>query len=57
MRDTLAWTTPGESFEDGSKLADWVRIEESGVWHLHRVIKAGKADPKYGAPYGPKRTA
>ena len=137
MRDTLAWTTPGESFEDGSKLADWVKIEESGVWHwqydtheltfdiyehdgqywklyrarfapagasdhaydyggqacrmalveyrrqagsphsarlmhegarewvrtyevderLHRVIKAGKADPKYGAPYGPKRTA
>ena len=137
MTDTLQWVRRGESFEDGSKLADWALIEDSGAWHwqydthelsfriyehdgqywklyrarfvppegdtyihdfggqacrmalvryrrrarsphsallmeagaeewvrtyevdeaLHEVIKAGRADPKYGAPYGPKRRA
>lgn len=137
MTDTLQWAVRGESFTDGSRLADWVRIEESGVWHwqydtheltfeiyehdgqywklyrarfvpegadnhaydfggqacrmalvaykararsphssrlmqagerewvrtyevdetLHEVLRAGRTDPKYGAPYGPKRAA
>ncbi len=137
MRNTLAWRVSGESFEDGSLLADWVKINESGIWHwqydtheltfdiyehdgqywklyrarfvadvedgyaygfggqacrmalveythrarsphsntlklsgdlewvrtyevdetIHRVIKAGRDDPKYGAPFGPKRAA
>ena len=33
MTDTLQWAVRGESFEDGSKLSDWERIAESGVWH------------------------
>lgn len=33
MRNTLQWARPGESFEDGSRFADWNLIEESGVWH------------------------
>jgi len=33
MSDTLGWAVRGESFEDGSRLADWVKIEDSGVWH------------------------
>ncbi len=33
MNDTLQWRIRGESFEDGSKLADWVKVEESGEWH------------------------
>ena len=137
MTDTLQWAVRGERFTDGSRLADWVRIEESGVWHwqydsheltfdiyehdgqywklyrarfvpegasdyaydfggqacrmalvaykarsrsphsrrlmqpgerewvrtyevdetIHEVLRAGRADPKYGAPYGPKRAA
>ena len=137
MSDTLGWAVRGESFEDGSRLADWVKIEDSGVWHwqydthelsfaiyshdgqfwklyrarfvpegaadyaydfggqacrmalveyrargrsphssrlvqlgerewvrtyevderIHKVLRAGAADPKYGAPYGPKRPA
>ena len=137
MRDTLQWAVTGESFEDGSRLADWVRIEESGDWHwqydthelsfdiyehdgqfwklyrirfvpegadaysetfggqacrmalvaykrrarsphssrlfeagerewvrtyevdeaIHEVLRAGRPDAKYGAPYGRKRTA
>ncbi len=35
---------------------EWVRtyeVDES----IHEVLKAGRADPKYGAPYGPKRQA
>ena len=137
MTDTLQWAVRGVSFEDGSTLADWTRIEQSGEWHwqydtheltfaiyehdgqywklyqarwvpdgasehaygfggqacrmalvryrqrarsphsgrlmergatewvrtyevdgaLHEVRKAGRADPKYGEPYGPKRAA
>ena len=137
MTDTLQWAVRGESFTDGSRLADWVKIEESGVWHwqydtheltfdiyehdgqfwklyrarfvpegagdyaydfggqacrmalvayktqtrsphsgrlmrvgerewvrsyeveetIHEVLRAGRADPKYGAPYGSKRVA
>ncbi|MEM7025359.1 MAG: hypothetical protein AAF637_22630 [Pseudomonadota bacterium] len=33
MRDTLQWAIHGKSFEDGSLLRDWVKIEDSGVWH------------------------
>ena len=33
MTDTLQWAERGLSFSDGSRLADWVKIEESGVWH------------------------
>lgn len=33
MNDTLQWTIRGEKFENGSRLKDWVKIEESGVWH------------------------
>ena len=33
MSDTLQWTVPGKSFEDGSLLSDWVKIEDSGEWH------------------------
>ena len=137
MTDTLQWAVRGESFEDGSHLRDWKRIEQSGVWHwqydthaltfdiyehdgqywklyrarfvppgaqdyaydfggqacrmalveyktpagsphsamlmqpderewvrtyevderIHTVVKAGRPDPKYGAPYGPKESA
>ncbi len=35
---------------------EWVRtyeVEES----IHEVVKAGREDPKYGAPYGPKQAA
>ena len=27
MRSTLRWTVPGEVFEDGSRLAEWIKIE------------------------------
>lgn len=137
MTDTLQWHVRGQRFEDGSKFADWIRVEQSGVWHwqydthelsfsiyehdgqywklyrlrsvpegagdyvygfggqacrmaqveyrlkarsphsaklfdagdrewvrtyevdesIHRVVTAGRNDPKYGAPYGPKRSA
>lgn len=137
MPDTLGWAVRGESFEDGSRLADWVEIEDSGVWHwqydthelsfaiyehdgqfwklyrarfvpegaedyaydfggqacrmalveykrrgrsphssrlmqagarewvrtyevdetIHKVLRSGAADPKYGAPFGRKRPA
>jgi hypothetical protein len=137
MTDKLGWHVHGVSFEDGSRLADWTKIHESGVWiwqydthelsfdiyehdgqfwklyrarfadddasgyalgyggqacrvvlvryparaksphsslimeagaeewvrtyevdkTIHEVVKAGRADPKYGAPYGPKRAA
>lgn len=33
MTNTLQWAVRGESFEDGSRLADWTKIEESGAWH------------------------
>ena len=33
MTDTLQWAVRGETFEDGSKLRDWEKIVESGVWH------------------------
>ncbi len=33
MTNTLQWTIADEQFEDGSLLKDWIRIEESGVWH------------------------
>ena len=33
MTETLKWQIRGERFEDGSLLADWVKIEESGEWH------------------------
>ncbi len=32
MRDTLQWRTRGHEFEDGSRLADWRKIEDS-PWH------------------------
>ena len=32
MTDTLQWAVRGESFEDGSKLSDWTKIETSGRW-------------------------
>jgi hypothetical protein len=137
MADTLQWRIRGENFEDGSSLADWIKVAESGVWHwqydtheltfdiyehdgqywklyrarfvpdganeyaydfggqacrmalvryraraksphsnrpmeagaeewvrtyevdeaIHDVLKAGRADPKYDAPYGLQRTA
>ena len=136
-RDTLGWRLHGVSFQDGSRLADWKKIHESGVWNwqydtheltfdifqhdgqfwklyrarfakedgsgysygfggqacrmalvryrlpcksphssllmpagaeewvrtyevdtvIHEVIRAGRADPKYGAPFGPKHAA
>ena len=135
MRDTLQWAVRGESFEDGSRLADWIKVEESGTWDwqydthemtfaiywhdgqywklyraryvldgetdytydfggqacrmalveyrtrarsphsaklmqpgdrewvrtyevdeaIHRVLRAGQADPKYGQPYGARK--
>ncbi len=137
MTDTLGWRVSGDSFEDGSRLADWVKIHESGVWHwqydtheltfaiyehdgqywklyrirhvipgtahyvhgfggqacrmalvayrttsrsphsgllmqrgtqewvrtyevddaIHEILKSGRTDEKYGAPYGPKAAA
>ena len=137
MSDTLHWHREGERFVDGSRLADWTKVEESGVWHwqydtheltfdiyehdgqywklyrvrsvrdgddryttgyggqacrmvlvryrrraksphssrlmeagarewvrtyeydeaIHEVLRAGAEDPKYGPPYGRKRTA
>ena len=33
MKNTLQWTIQGQKFEDESMLRDWVKIEESGVWH------------------------
>jgi len=33
MTDTLKWSVPGETFDDGSKYADWAKVEESGQWH------------------------
>lgn len=137
MTDTLQWAVRGVSFEDGSKLNDWTKIETSGRWDwqydtheltfdiyehdgqywklyrarfvpkgadgyahdfggqacrmvlvryrkrcgsphsgrliqagehewvrtyevdetLHEVVKAGAEDPKYGPPYGRKRSA
>ena len=35
---------------------EWVRSYEVDE-ALHEVLRAGRADPKYGAPYGPKRSA
>ncbi len=32
MTDTLQWQVHGEAFEDGSRLADWTKIE-TGPWH------------------------
>ena len=32
MTDTLKWAVPGKSFEDGSTLDDWRKIEQS-PWH------------------------
>ena len=32
MRNVLRWTVPGESFEDGSRLSDWTKIERHS-WH------------------------
>lgn len=137
MADTLQWAVYGETFEDGSKIGDWEKIVEGGVWHwqydthemtfdiyehdgqfwklyraryatesdsgyayryggqacrvvlvnyirrarsphsqmlkqpgdiewvrtyevderIHRVVKAGRDDPKYGAPYVSKQKA
>ena len=33
MKNTLRWRIPGQEFEDGSKLADWKKIDNS-PWHL-----------------------
>ncbi|MEM7024594.1 MAG: hypothetical protein AAF637_18745 [Pseudomonadota bacterium] len=137
MPNTLPWKVHGVSFADGSKLRDWVKVEESGVWHwqydshelsfeiyqhdgqywklyraryvpegssayaytfggqacrmalveyriqtrsphsgklmaqgehewvrtyevdeaIHTVVRAGREDSRYGAPYGPKQAA
>lgn len=137
MTDTLGWRVNGAVFEDGSRLADWIKIHESGAWMwqydthelsfdiyehdgqfwklyrarfaqddgsgyaygfggqacrmalvrhrrdarsphsallmrsggeewvrtyevdetIHEIIRAGRDDPKYGAPWGPKRAA
>ena len=35
---------------------EWVRTYEVDE-ALHEVLRAGRADPTYGAPYGPKRSA
>ena len=35
---------------------EWVRSYEVDE-ALHEVLLAGRADPKYGQPYGPKRAA
>ena len=32
MSDVLRWRVPGDQFEDGSHIGDWVKIEESGSW-------------------------
>jgi len=137
MADTLQWAVRGESFSDGSKLAEWEKVTESGEWHwqydtheltfdiyrhdgqywklyrarfvpdgcdsytygfggqacrmalvryrhraksphssrlmapgarewvrtyevdeeIHEILKAGRDDPKYGAPYGREKAA
>jgi hypothetical protein len=137
MKDTLQWHIRGESFEDGSKLDNWRKVDESDTWMwqydthelsfviyehdgqywklyrarfaqedgagysfefggqacrmvqvrycrraksphssllmdegavewvrtyevdetIHEVLKAGQADPQYGASYGPKQAA
>ncbi|MEM8683295.1 MAG: hypothetical protein AAGF72_07690 [Pseudomonadota bacterium] len=33
MRDKLPWAVKGESFADGSRLADWQRVFRSTAWH------------------------
>ncbi|NIA70771.1 hypothetical protein HBA54_19405 [Pelagibius litoralis] len=33
MTETLQWTEPGKTFSDGSKLSDWIKTEDSGIWH------------------------
>ncbi len=33
MKDKLAWNVVGESFADGSRLADWRKVYQSGDWH------------------------
>lgn len=35
---------------------EWVRTYEVDRM-LHDVVRAGRADPRYGAPFGPKRAA
>ena len=35
---------------------EWVRTYEVDET-VHRVVKAGRHDPKYGAPYGLKKAA
>ena len=33
MKDKLPWNIKGESFADGSRLADWQKVYQSGEWH------------------------
>jgi hypothetical protein len=33
VKDKLAWTVKGETFEDGSRLADWLKVYQSSDWH------------------------
>ena len=33
MNDTLQWAVRGQSFKDGSRLEDWRKVDEDGVWH------------------------
>ncbi len=33
MKDKLAWAIKGETFEDGSRLADWVKVYQDSDWH------------------------
>ena len=35
---------------------EWIRTYEVDE-RMHEVLKAGRQDPKYGAPYGPKQAA
>ncbi len=33
MKDKLPWNVKGESFADGSRLADWRKVYQSSNWH------------------------
>ena len=33
MNDKLAWAIEGQTFADGSQLANWVKIYQSAQWH------------------------
>lgn len=33
MKDKLPWNVEGETFADGSRLANWVKVYQSSEWH------------------------